>query len=828
MARFNFSRARSYDPHVIDGAYSMNVECPRCIPVICSKQIADDGYGRATVNGIEISKGRCYSFSYESKPVYLLPVGEVANEYDKEYTVRLSGYKAVDNSRFPDAEFRVKTEKARLADPRNAANERVAKDVADEGIVLLQNDGTLPLAVGTKVALRGEYNDFRISLVGAGAIKPRWSMTVEQAVSANGKLVLAQDGDCALYFLSRGSGENKDNRACEGQYYLTQSEKDEMKAAIEDHEKAVLVLNTGYPVEMGYILDAGFSAIIWTSFPGQRGSESLADILTGAVNPSGRLADTWPLDYYDTPSSKNFINLGKEEPLYDDNGAQFAARVFYEEGLYVGYRYFDTFDKKAAFCFGHGMSYTRFEQTAEVSFDDGALSVEICVTNTGKMAGKQVAQIYVQPPQDGIDKPKRAFAGFAKTRLLDPDDSECLSVEIPAKDFAIYDEGAFILEPGKYIVWAGESLERSQQIGSFTVGEKTVVQKTKRVNLPPEEVAELRRGGEVAQRSSIVSPKEYITERIVTHPVRAAELKRYKGKKIMLSDVKRSPEKLEDFVSQFSVKQLVALSICNGSDWGKGKTGAAGRLRALKKFGVPELVMSDGNCGVNLYRFTTGFPSSNLLCCTFNKELALAVGKVIADESKENGVAINLGPGGNLHRNLLCGRNVEYFSEDPIMAGTMMAYQAMGTENNGVHATYKHFFANNMEFERKAAHSIIPERALRELYLRVFDKALSLHQVSCIMTSYNPVNGLYPTENSELLQDILREELGFDGFYMTDWTAYETIDTVKAVLAGTSLITPGSKEYCKLLMKAVKDKQLSKAILQDNVKWIIKMYIKQI
>lgn len=160
------------------------------------------------------------------------------------------------------------------------------------------------------------------------------------------------------------------------------------------------------------------------------------------------------------------------------------------------------------------------------------------------------------------------------------------------------------------------------------------------------------------------------------------------------------------------------------------------------------MFMSDGNNGVNLNCLTTGFPSSSLLCGTFNRKLAYAKGRAIAEESKEHGIAFNLGPGGNLHRNILCGRNAEYFSEDPILAGTMMAYQAEGLESNGVHASYKHFLANNMEFERKSAHAIVPERALRELYLRVFDKALSLYKPSCIMTSYNPVNGIYPTENA--------------------------------------------------------------------------------
>lgn len=284
--------------------------------------------------------------------------------------------------------------------------------------------------------------------------------------------------------------------------------------------------------------------------------------------------------------------------------------------------------------------------------------------------------------------------------------------------------------------------------------------------------------------------------------------------------------KLDDFVSQFSLRELADFTVCNGSCWGPGKSGAAGKLASSKRLGVPTLYMSDGNCCINLNRPTTGFPSSNLLAGTFNKSLAYKVGKVLADESKENGISINLGPGGNLHRNILCGRHPEYYSEDPILTGTLMAYQARGLEENGVIATYKHLIANNMEFERKSAHGIIDENTLRDLYLRVFDKAFSLYKPGCVMTSYNPVNGIYPCENSALLNDLLRSEWGFDGFVMTDWGSYDTADSIRSVCAGTNLLTPGSKKHFRMILKAVKRNEISKAALQHSVKQIVKVLVR--
>lgn len=821
--------AKKYDPHAIDaGLFAMNVASTRCVPLVCSHMIADDGYGVATVNGKRISPGRCYKFDFSPLPIYLLPVGEAANEFDKTYTVRLTGYKTVDGQKFQTKMFRIKTTGRHVDDGKHKENEQAAKAVSDEGIVLLQNDGALPLKEGTSVALLGEYQNFRISAIGAGAIKPRWNLSIVEAIERSGCLRIADTAETALFFISRSSGEGKDNKPYEGYYYLTVKEKAGLRQAAEHHKNVVLILNTGYPIEAQHLLGAGVSAILWTGFPGQRGAESLIDILCGKVNPSGKLADTWALDYFDAPSSKNFINLDEHSSVYTDDSRKYGATIYYEEGPFVGYRYFDSFDKRAAFCFGHGLSYTKFDISGAAAFAENTLTAKVRVRNICGPIGRQTVQVYVESPKGVLTKPKRTLAGFAKSGLLGEGENEELIIVIPAKDFAVYDDrtSAFVLEKGEYSVWIGDSLDSAHIVSNFMVEETTVAEKTIPVCAPVEDVGSLAADGSMKEKSKITSSKGCIAMRYRPKYPQRDELPRYRGKTITLRDVKADQTLLDDFVAQFRMKELADFSVCNGSCWKPHQSGAAGKLASSKKFGIPTLYMSDGNCGVNLNRLTTGFPSSNLLAGTFNKDLAYQVGKVIAEESKEYGIAINLGPGANLHRNILCGRHPEYFSEDPIVAGTMMAYQAKGLEDSGVPATYKHLLANNMEFERKAAHSVIDERTARELYLRVFDKAFSLYKPSCIMTSYNPVNGIYPSENPELLETLLRECWGFDGFVMTDWASYDTMDSIKSLNAGTSLLTPGSKKYYRMVLHAARNGEISKATLQYNVKQIIKVLIK--
>lgn len=838
MARFFTVLAKKYDPANVDkGIFSMFAVTPHAVPLIATSEV-DPNSGTVTVDGKPVSHGKCVKFDFSPLPIYFAPVGEVAREFGKTYTVKLTGFRNKKGKKFAPCTFRLTTAERGADDGKHRENETIAKQVSDEGIVLLKNDGTLPLAVGERVALLGAYQDFRISAVGASLIKPRWQLTWEEALVQRAAFTLSKDSGTALYIISRRSGENQDNKPIAGNYYLTETEKRELSEAVKQYQRVILIFNTGYPVEMKWLSSLPLSAILWTGFCGQRGTESLADILCGKVNPSGRLADSWPYDYYDTPAAQNFVNQGENTPVYSDDGKKQGVRVFYEEEQFVGYRYFDSFQNKsggqfdgnrngAAYLFGHGLSYTTFSVSAKAAWESGVLKISARIENVGTRAGKNAFLVYVASPAGRLKKPVRAFAGFEKTKLLAPGEKETLTIEIPAKDFAVYDDKAraFVLEAGEYIIFAGGAVDEAEKIGSFTLAQDEIVEKTCSVLAPVEEVKGISADGSVSERTELVPRCGVFPVRAAYQKPAFAELPAHRGPRILFSDLRAHPEKLDDFVSQFSLKELVDFTVCNGSCWRPNESGAAGKLAHSEKYGVPTYYMSDGNSSVNLNRRTTGFPSSNVLAGTFNKQLAYMVGEVLAKESKEYGIAINLGPGGNLHRNLLCGRHPEYFSEDPILTGTLMAYQARGQEENGVRATYKHFLANGSELERKSSHSIMNERTLRELYLRVFDKAFSLYQPSCVMTSYNAVNGIYPSECAPLLHDLLRKCWGFDGFVMTDWGACDTADAVRSVNAGTNLLTPGDKKLFKKIYSAAKRGEISKGTLQESVKQIIKVLL---
>lgn len=829
MAMFLPFLTKKYSPYDIDqNMFSMYCQTTRSIPIIATSMVGKDYFGKVTVNGKEISKGKCFKFDFSPLPFLMIPVGEVATEFNSKYKVKLTGFRNNKGHKFLPCSFTLKTLEKHQDDGKHIENENVAKLASDEGITLLTNNGILPLKENTTIALKGDYKDFRISAIGAGLIKPRWQLSIEEAIEKNGKLKIDDNSTTCLYFISRGSGEGRDNKPIAGFYYLTEQEKSDLKDSCDKYQNVILILNTGYPIEMKYINSLNISAIIWTGFSGQRGSESLIDIITGVVNPSGRLADSWPMDYYDLPVSKNFINLTEDNPTYSDNSQQFGAKIYYEEKEFIGYRYFDTFNVKPAFYFGSGLSYSTFDIQSYVEYDNEKIKVEATVTNTSNVSGKYSVLVYVKRPKSDVLEPLKVFVGFEKTKILDYYKSNKLTIEIPNKDFATYDKNlkAFVLRKGIYDVYVGGSILDATEVFSFEIDEQKIVEQTISVSKETEDVGSIDENGNVKERSGIVNISE-----VNTHPAKFEKtsykpLKKYTGEIITFDQVKNDISKLDDFVSQFSVKELVDFTILNGSCWGINQIGAAGKIAHSDKYGIPTFYMSDGNTGVNLYKMTTGFPSSNLIASTFSKDIAYMVGKTIALESKENNISINLGPAGNLHRNILCGRHAEYFSEDPILAGTFMAYHAKGLEENGTLACYKHFFANNVETERKAAHSLIDETTLRNLYLRVFDKALSLYKPSTIMTSYNPVNGIYPCQSDSLINSLLRENWHFDGFVMTDWGSYDTADSNMMINAGTNLLCPGSKKYVKKTLKAVKKGEIKIATLQESVKRIIKELVK--
>ena len=803
------------------------------------------------MDGIEISRGKTFFMDTILKMhCMLIPVGDVARDFDREYTLRFEGFKAEDGSVFKSQTMKFKTLPRKQKDPRYAAHDAVALRAALEGMVLLKNEGgVLPLKRDVKLNVFGAAQYMlRNSATGAGLINPRWQADFHQAVREHSAFTVNEDvsrlysrlvdaapterelksareqSDIALIFLSRSSGEFLDNKPIKGGFYLTDDEEAMIAAVSAVFDKTIAIINTGYPIDMRWMEKYGVKAALYTGFAGMSAGYALVELLDGRVTPSGHLPDTWALDYYDYPSAANFMNYQADDPVPGEK--RHGVRLFYEEDIYMGYRYFDTFQKPVQYSFGHGLSYTEFGfEVSACAADESGVSVTAEVKNNGKAKGKEVLQLYVGAPDGRLEKPRRVLIDFAKTGELMPGEAETLTLSTDARDFASYDEAtsSYVLEAGEYSRWLGESLDKAEQVGSFEVAETKTLKTVAPVARPVEDFHRMSKAEPFVNKDSYVcSLDERFPVRADRKPFRPAPLKTSGKQKVSFAALKADPALLDDFVAQLSVEELCKLNVSVGADWympwGKG---TAGGTPKLSKYGLPAIRVSDGNTGLNIVKPNIGFPSSCAVAASFSRELAQEVGRVIGEESRGNGIAVNLGPGMNLHRNILCGRHPEYFSEDPVLAGVMAGHHAKGIESTGTIATYKHLFCNNSETSRKGSHSIVSERALRELYFRVFEIALSIQKPGCVMTSYNALNGIYPTESAEILQTLVRREWGFDGLIMTDWCSYDTIDPVEIVKAGTDWLTEGGGKYVKLLKKAVRDGKLSAEILRDNAKYVI-------
>ena len=628
----------------------------------------------------------------------------------------------------------------------------------------------------------------------------------------------AAKSDAAVIVIGRTAGEDRDASAEKGSYLLTDLEEDMLSKVCRAFERVIVVLNVGNIIDMKWVDKYRPSAVIYTWQGGQEGGHSVADVLTGRVNPCGKLADTIAHDISDYPSTENF------------GGDTFD---LYTEDIYVGYRYFDSFGKAPAYSFGHGLSYTDFAlETGKPSFDGNNVTLQVTITNTGKRAGKETAQLYLHAPEGKLEKPYRVLAAFEKTKELKPGEKELLALTACASDFASFDEetGSYLLEAGTYEVYCGNSLAKAVLAGCFTVGKTETLRTVERVCRPVEEFKRLNRENGTAEAvSQLVDLDQRIRVRAPRPSYQPLPLKKHTGKKIIYAQVKENPGLMDEFVSQMSDKELCRMNVCGGSNWYlPWQNGEAGKTNVIKKYKMPRMLVSDGNTGINVKKKNIGMPCSASIAATFNKELAYRVGSVIAKESKAQNIYQNLGPGMNIHRNVLNGRHPEYFSEDPYLAGMMAGMHAKGMEDNGVGSCYKHMFCNNSDTSRKGSHSIVSERALREIYFRVFEVAIAVQKPSAVMTSYNAVNGIYPAENADVIQKLIRGEWGIDGMVMTDWGTYDTVDAVEMVKAGNCWLTEGSKKYSRLLEQAVKEGRLSRAVLERNVRSVISTMLKRV
>lgn len=776
---------------------------------------------------------------------------------------------------------------------RERENLQVAYQAACEGMVLLKNDGALPFKT-KKVALYGPGASMTIKGgTGSGEVNERHSVTILEGLENRGfeiatkgwiqdfetryaealdaykeekrkrvnilKLgalmnmlkddfraplgreitdeeVAASGTDSCIYVVSRQAGEGGDRRAEKGDMFLTDEEAAAIRFCAEKYENFLLVINCGSSIDMSFVEEIpGINAILYLCQLGTEGGHAFADVVSGAVTPSGKLSDTWAKTYNDIPFANEYSYLNGN--LEDE---------YYKEGIYVGYRYFDSFAVEPAYPFGYGLSYTTFSiQSAGITADGATVTVKSEVTNSGEVySGKEVVQLYVSAPNGKLHKEYQSLAAFAKTRTLMPGDSQNMELSFDMKSLASYRESdaSYVLEAGDYVLRLGNSSRNTMVVGVLTVKEEIVVSRHDHICPVQNAFEELSSSGYAFEEIPANLPHIVLDSA-------AIETIRYDYKTPDICD----NERVQTFINTLTVKEMAEIVVGVGmfaSDnhfnlpgsvgnttskfWDRGLVnvalcdGPAGlriqKRSALNKRGkikpidlamsvmdaFPDFFkkMMTGNPDKDtvLYQYTTAFPVANALAQSWNTDLTYEIGNAIFREMKEYGCTYWLAPAINIHRNPLCGRNFEYFSEDPRLTGAMAAAITKGIQQEeGYYVTIKHFACNNQEENRTGVNSNLTERALREIYLRGFEICVREADAKSVMTSYNKVNGVYSPNSYDLCTKALRNEWGFRGVVMTDWFSTNKGQAINALAmkAGNDLIMPGGSYHKKELLKGV-------------------------
>ncbi len=621
--------------------------------------------------------------------------------------------------------------------------------------------------------------------------------------------------DTAVITISRFSGEGWDRSSIEyngeynpwetetsmpkisgtifpdGDFYLSAEERKMIDTVLENFQNVAVVLNIGGVIDTTWIRDdARIASALCAWQGGMEGGLAAAEILTGRVNPSGKLADTFAERIEDYPSTENF----HESVDYVD----------YTEDIYVGYRYFETIPgaaEKVVYPFGFGLSYTDFAVSViNIEEKDGMVKAQAEVVNMGQTAGKEVLQLYYSAPQGLLKKPNRELGAFAKTRLLLPGEVQIVTLSFPFDDMASYDDlgkiqkSAYVLEEGEYRFYLGTSVRAEDSGFSLTLSENVIVEQLSEKVAPAllkkrllsdgtYEELPLRENNDMnacAFEKMVPGTEEAIAPE-VRRQDRRLMLSPYRENAAPLMDVADGKISLKEFMAQLSDDELIALL------GGQPNTGVANTFGYgnLPDFGIPNMMTADGPAGLRVAAetgiHTTAWPCATLIANTWNPEIAERIGRAGAEEVKENNISVWLTPAVCIHRNPLCGRNFEYYSEDPLLAGKIGAAAVKGIQSQHVAAAVKHFAANNKEANRKHSDSRVSERALREIYLKVFEIIVKEADPWVIMSAYNAVNGHRASENRELLEDILRGEWGFNGMVTSDWwTRGEHYKEIKA------------------------------------------------
>lgn len=834
---------------------------------------------------------------------------------------------------------------------REIRNQARVRAIAGDCMVLLKNDGALPLKQKGRIALYG--NGARATVkggTGSGDVYVRETVSVEEGLRREGFVVttgewldrqeraaaeerkayeqsvidaavaagqteeyarmmmilnpmtpraladITQDDvrnsltDTAVYVLARNSGEGRDRSAEPGDYELSGAEVSNLRFLAAQYEKLIVLLNIGGVIDTKPLREIpGISAVVLTGQMGNITGLTVADLLTGRAIPSGKLTDTWAENYADYPSSGVFSH--NDGDVSDE---------YYTEGIFVGYRYFDTFGVRPAYAFGFGLSYTSFSLDTEAVKTEGTdILLHLRVRNTGsEYAGREVAQVYVSAPSERIPKPWQELRGFAKTRLLQPGEEETLCIRLHAASLASFCPkcSAWVLEAGDYILRVGNSSRNTRVAAVVRLPETVITEKVQPLfrdpdpsleeivpprseRTSPEEDAEIASVPKLTMDPSAFVLKEH------SYASLPEVLKKKTDRLIPFDDVAGGKAELDDFIAQLSDEELAYLMVGNSVDnvgfnsvlgaAAKTLPGAAGETtgKLEQKYGLKQMELCDGPAGLRLtpeyiekpdgtavglggmsfggdkaaegirhYQYLTAIPIAMTLASSWDLNLIASMGDLVGSEMEQFGATLWLAPGMNIHRNPLCGRNFEYYSEDPLLAGKCAAADTLGVQKHpGYGTTVKHFLANNQEDNRMFTNSHISERAIREIYARNFQITVEEAQPMSLMTSYNLVNGIHAANNEDSVTRLLRDEWGFRGMVMTDWLTtsdlsfmmaagaaqkYGKSDAALCVKAQNDLIEPGEKPDFERILAGLREGVITRAHLERNARNILTLMLR--
>lgn len=608
--------------------------------------------------------------------------------------------------------------------------------------------------------------------LGDGWGKEPWSqkeMPLEDSLAARA----AKRCQTAIAVIGRTAGEEQDNSLTEGSFLLSSDEKQMLTTVRRHFSKMIVLLNVGNIIDMNELLEIAPDAILYVWQGGMTGGTGTADVLTGKISPCGKLTDTIAKHVEDYPSA----------PYFGD-----PVRNFYSEDIYVGYRYFETFaPDKVLYPFGFGLSYTTFQiKTNDITELSDKWDFIITVTNTGSCSGKEVVQIYCEAPQGKLGKPVRVLCGYEKTNTLSPGESQTVTISVSKTQTASYDDSGisghahcFILEEGDYHFYVGTDVRHAKKTYTCTQNGTLVISSHQQALAPVEAFERIKPvlstdGYEPQMEPVPLSEVDETKRRLENLP---KEIPFTGDRGIRLCDVRKGTHTMEEFIAQMTDYDLACVIRGEGMNSPRVTAGTAsafgGVSQELEALGVPCGCCDDGPSGMRLDCGTKAFslPNGTMMACTFNRTLLTELFALTGLEMIANKVDCLLGPGMNIHRHPLNGRNFEYFSEDPYLTGTIASAQLHGLHQSGVTGTIKHFCGNNQETNRHDTNGVISERALREIYLKGFEIAVKEGHADSVMTTYGPINGVWTAGSFDLTTQILRNDWGFTGFTMTDWWA---------------------------------------------------------